>query len=1818
MSQGIRPLQPHEMAAELEACLLPRLVTLIEARQPGHCMRVGDLGLELITRLCGRLNADLPSGSVIAVILRNGVTLAAPPDQTVSSTKLVELRNPLPDGTQRPPLLVFVPTGIRASAEDSFGVATFEQITFEDVYEELIAGLLGALPKSVRGAVEAALSRLSDWPFVDASSIARFLLTAKVNGGSNEVIGASLFELGLVPDFELLTAPERAPMRVAKNRECVEALTWSSRSPRGRVLTLGLANRGFRHQLGAYLAGAGVEDPRRWARGIVLDRDSWPLAFHRWVFDDDPEIDSVFVGDVETNLPRVPDDETDPNLRDLVNQQILPLGKGGLRKFNATFRVDPHPSRVQGLHKFAAQIISKDQGPVGLVRSKSVWKSSRLTANVSFSRLSKVDWIEGWHFVRILPFTEDGELIPLVDENGAPLPWGSQDEAPVARANESDLFYVVPGGKVEVDPPQRAVQRDPSVMHAWFRLQFSALLDQRDPQRVAPEDVSWAVARRPRTHANTVMLEARFGREGVINVPISRQLKALEQRILREPSGPISWRIAIVHGECNEPTGEDLGWPEGIEADRFIEAREAYFNAIRAGSKELITQAADLTKLRPVIVAYAEAYAVLVAVLLERMRVTDPTTRRQAASDLRAVMALDTVKLVIHDHRGARRSAAIAAPTHPLRALWLAGWAALGQHWLAASANAASDYVVSTRDTLLKLLSPAAFPPVLPLESNGLAHLQTAVEDLNPFWSLFAPSSEDDPRSLVGDVCAALGLPEPAIGGAAIDGRYLASRIQRYLLQHPYVRTLVINAFKPGRASVLADMLLALQAEPAFADIQYDVRLFVPDAEDPTVGEELTDLLKRRGRTVGKEADAFSTPGRSHLQPKLALAIRPVSEFRAAPTAHPAHLSLLFDVFPTEEVGATNAPAHEACAPVHGLIQSFKTTYQEEQGSVAWIRQPQHGLAKPLPNATELTALLSSLPGLLSSAAATIATGQAVADQRPVIVLALSPDDRALLHQVHEVSDWVITLDRNLGIEFFDHGGTKAHRPDYLIDHSPGGAGSGHRLVITSRSVEELEAMLKPVLTAYNLSASGEHAIAVLDQLRSLSGRLALKLISAPTQRAEALGLALSRMFLEHQGVFADQVVVPLDAHLELYTALKKSADELGDEVSFKRTDLAVFDLNAAQRTITCRLVEVKCYNDVGDLAAFALLKSQIAGQIAQSEKVLSHHFDPQRDPTDRPDRLMKTRELGALLEFYLERAVRYGIMAPVAAEEARFFIGALEDGYSLRFTRSALVFDFAKPGTEAPDVEDSVEYYRIGIDLIQQLVNAAVADELSEDDESSASERSAPRLHRRRAQAPSVPLLTNAAFASQQRDRSMPSVELQPTSGVGEMPSDPTPEPIAESPIVEEPVTVPTDPPADIPESPVVESPAHSPTARPIAPDPEYDLMLGATGDSPQFGILGEVSGRKAALDLNQTQTISLFGVQGGGKSYTLGTIAEMASLAIPRINRLPKPLATVIFHYSRTMDYKPEFTSMVSPNTDEGQLAALRERYGAEPLGLSDVVLLVPTLKLAERRAEYPSIEVRPLTFAASELRVNHWRFLMGAVGNQANYIRQLNRIMKQLRDDLTLPAVRQGVDDSRMPDHIKRLAHDRLDFASDFIDDSTVLGDCVRPGRLIIVDARDEFIEKDQALGLFLVLLQLFADAEHDGQAFNKLVVFDEAHKYIESPNLVAGLIEAVREMRHKGTSIMVASQDPPSVPVSLIELSTQIILHKFNSPAWLKHIQKANAALNGLTPEKMAHLRPGEAYIWSSKASDNAFCTGAIKVKCRPRVTQHGGATKTAVK
>jgi hypothetical protein len=93
--------------------------------------------------------------------------------------------------------------------------------------------------------------------------------------------------------------------------------------------------------------------------------------------------------------------------------------------------------------------------------------------------------------------------------------------------------------------------------------------------------------------------------------------------------------------------------------------------------------------------------------------------------------------------------------------------------------------------------------------------------------------------------------------------------------------------------------------------------------------------------------------------------------------------------------------------------------------------------------------------------------------------------------------------------------------------------------------------------------------------------------------------------------------------------------------------------------------------------------------------------------------------------------------------------------------------------------------------------------------------------------------------------------------------------------------------------------------------------------------------------------------------------------------------------------------------------------------------VLLLVPRDKVGLRQRESPGLDVRPLVFSPRELQASHWRFLMGAVGSQSLYLRQVNTVMRALRCGITLDSLRQGIAQSSLPDHLgrRKITHARV---------------------------------------------------------------------------------------------------------------------------------------------------------------------------------------------
>jgi len=74
------------------------------------------------------------------------------------------------------------------------------------------------------------------------------------------------------------------------------------------------------------------------------------------------------------------------------------------------------------------------------------------------------------------------------------------------------------------------------------------------------------------------------------------------------------------------------------------------------------------------------------------------------------------------------------------------------------------------------------------------------------------------------------------------------------------------------------------------------------------------------------------------------------------------------------------------------------------------------------------------------------------------------------------------------------------------------------------------------MLNAYGINLRPGDEVMVLDSLRSLSGRLALRLEGSSTRAKEVVGLLFARWLMEEIGALDNRVVLPLDAHRSWFT----------------------------------------------------------------------------------------------------------------------------------------------------------------------------------------------------------------------------------------------------------------------------------------------------------------------------------------------------------------------------------------------------------------------------------------------------------------------------------------------------------------------------------------------------------------------------------------------------------------------------------------------------------------------------------------------------------
>ena len=155
-------------------------------------------------------------------------------ERYISATKLIELRN-----KQDKPLLILIPSNSRTAAEDSYGNATFKEISLEGIENELVNTLIDEIPDDIYDLVS---SDIIDYLNPSHSNIIDYLIAVSEDGYSSQSIGKNLFHLSLIPDDILLNHKEKVRSRLNFNRESVELLSAFNKPLYDRIADLRLEN----------------------------------------------------------------------------------------------------------------------------------------------------------------------------------------------------------------------------------------------------------------------------------------------------------------------------------------------------------------------------------------------------------------------------------------------------------------------------------------------------------------------------------------------------------------------------------------------------------------------------------------------------------------------------------------------------------------------------------------------------------------------------------------------------------------------------------------------------------------------------------------------------------------------------------------------------------------------------------------------------------------------------------------------------------------------------------------------------------------------------------------------------------------------------------------------------------------------------------------------------------------------------------------------------------------------------------------------------------------------------------------------------------------------------------------------------------------------------------------------------------------------------------------------------------------------------------------------------------------------------------------
>jgi DNA phosphorothioation-dependent restriction protein DptH len=726
----------------------------------------------------------------------------------------------------------------------------------------------------------------------------------------------------------------------------------------------------------------------------------------------------------------------------------------------------------------------------------------------------------------------------------------------------------------------------------------------------------------------------RIGQSRTVQIPINSTIVALQRKIVADPE--------IIGFDAHSAYGLRLDveefTPQRAEVPMaFARKRTQVMEMLRAGEERNVPEVFSWTEAsRNVVLDYLASFK----------RALDGADQHTTE----ALQRLDTVDLslgkVLSDS-----TVTVVLPLHPLRLAWVAAFDELTRQWAEALLERAAT-AAGRRNVIDFEALPRIAPTNIPFTVLTPRQETTVYFDELLFGlGLLLPLGHQAPEVLASTVCTVLGLTRQSTSIAS-DAAMISDRLNEYRKAHPDPRAMRLAALHPGDGAVLAEALETFLDDAGAEQLRLDV---IGYGQPDRYAQPLAALTRLQ---VGREslvADADpAVEGGEHqhnrdrnarqspLFPPLGVALRPPERIGA--DSESIHVAIASGIsVPT--VVAAREQALDRFASLDDLLCPLVTTPVGD-GDGGWTVSPAlHA------RTTGTTAASIVVAHRAHQNAAGAALGLSGPPALHVDVVGNTLDDIRILH---ERSDWVLTLDRFVGLNFYESGRFHQGATSYILDYAPDFIdGMSHRLTVTTSHRAEVTSILKRAMTDLGLDALDASSTQILDDLMTVSGRLILRLQSSEGFARESVSLAALVSHLRQQGKLADTIIVPVDAHHEIFGRTAP-----GNETG-RRCDMLVVRVGQQKFRIEC--VEVKSRRHAVLPKALA---DDIAEQLENTKSLLEQRYFA-TDPA-RIDARLQRAQLAGLLHYYADRAVTNGLIAPEKVATTHRHIDRLVEGGSV------------------------------------------------------------------------------------------------------------------------------------------------------------------------------------------------------------------------------------------------------------------------------------------------------------------------------------------------------------------------------------------------------------------------------------------------------------------------------------------------------------------------------------------------------------------------